>query len=65
MSKREMMERNYLDSLRKFEENPERCIRRYRRFRNTVIAVFLFFCLYPILKDVVLIIKGLAKMLFS
>ena len=65
MSKREMLERNYLDSLRKFEENPERYIRQYRRFRNTVIAVFLYVCLYPILKEIVLIIKGLAKLLFS
>ena len=64
MSKAERAEQNYLDSLREFEENPERCIRKVRRFRNAVIAVFLFICLYPILKDVVLIIKGLAKMLF-
>ena len=49
---------------REREENPERCIRRYRRFRYAVIAVFLLVCLYPILEVVVRIIKGLAKLLF-
>ena len=55
----------YEKSHREFEENPERFIRRYLRFRYAVIAVFLFVCLYPILEGVVRIIKGLAKLLFS
>ena len=55
----------YEKSRREFEENPERFIRRYLRFRYAVIAVFLFVCLYPILEMIIRIIKGLAKLFFS